>query len=279
MKRILGAFLYLVCGVFVALQAQDLNKTSLVLRMGDFKSVEPLHERFLDMIKAKVSEVATASGRFTVLDDEMASAESQYMMREDFMDLPDEKRREILEGLLNDYTLYCNITKCKFTKKTGGANGYTCVVTLKLSVVNAASDKAEVADERSFVSNFKNMIVKNTKDAALDDALQSMTEKMTNYFVNNFAVYGTITKYDGNEVVINCGQNQGIKKGDTFQVKYVTMAKDGTQTNVPVGIIKVKELMPDGTSTCGISDGKDGIIEKFQNSSSTSWLQCKLILK
>ena len=151
--------------------------------MGDFKSVEPLHERFLDMIKAKVGEVATASGRFTVLDDEMASAESQYMMREDFMDLPDEKRREILEGLLNDYTLHCNITKCKFTKKTGGANGYTCVVTLKLSVVNAASDKAEVADERSFVSNFKNMIVKNTKDAALDDALQSMTEKMTNYFV------------------------------------------------------------------------------------------------
>ena len=53
--------MYLVCGVFVALQAQDLNKTSLVLRMGDFKSVEPLHERFLDMIKAKVGEVATAS--------------------------------------------------------------------------------------------------------------------------------------------------------------------------------------------------------------------------
>jgi hypothetical protein len=146
-------------------------------------------------------------------------------------------------------------------------------------VTNALSGKDEFVASRTFVSDFKKMIVKNTIGAALDDALQSVLPKMVSFFTNNFAVTGAIAKIQDGDVVITCGQPQGVKKGDEFQVTFVTMADDGTRTEMPVGIVKVKTLLADGTSVCDIKSGKDEIGERFITSSISQWLNCKLILK
>lgn len=282
------SLILILCGYVQKATAQppvpEQNKKAMVLRIGEFKWLDPVKPsedkiaELTEIVKAKVAEAATTSKRFEVLDDEITEDVNQYVQNEAFMDLPAEKLREIITGAMNDHLLVGEITKCKFTKRTTGAKGYTCVLTLKLTVANAYN-KGEIISSRSFVSNFKDLIVKNTSEAAMDDALQSITGKMVDYFSNNFAVYGSILKYDKNNVIISCGKEQGVKPGDLFQVGNITLSKGTAPQHVHVGKIKVKDVLADGTSVCSISEGEEGIIERFNNASRNSWLQCKLILK
>lgn len=256
----------------------------MILRMGEFKWLEAAEpkdkDEYIMYVQAMAADAATQSGRFEVVDEAIANSESRFFMREEFIDLEENKRKELLGKLMNDYTLFGEITKCKFTKRTSGAMGYTCVMTVKLSVTNALSGKDEFVASRTFVSEFKkNMIVRNTMGAALDDALQSVSPKMVSFFTNNFAVTGAVARIQDGDVIITCGQPQGVKKGDEFQVTFVTMADDGSRTEQPVGIVKVKSLLADGTSVCDIKSGKNEINEKFIASTISQWLNCKLILK
>lgn len=285
MKRFLLIFAVLLSGVMVAgAQEQPQTKQAMTLKMGEFKWLEPVapsddkKTEIIDLVKAKVAEAVTTSKRFEVLDDAVTEDINKYFMNDAFASMPPDKAQQLLEKYVNDNQLVGEITKCKFTKRTTGAQGYTCILTLKLSVFNA-TNKAEALGSRSFVSNFKNMIVKNTTEAALDDALQSMTAKMTDFFANNFAVFGAIDKIKDGDAIITCGQAQGVKEGDEFQITLATIEKGGAMIEKPVGIVKVKSLMADGTSVCNIKDGKDGIIENNTNKSQNQWLRCKLILK
>lgn len=279
-------FLFLSVCLLGALtvSAQEQDKKAMTLRIGEFEWLDPVKPsedkmaEIIEIVKAKVAEAATASKRFEVLDLAIADSISKYYQSEAFANLPKEEfQREIMQAL-NDNTVFGKITKCKFTKRTAGAMGYTCIVTLKLDVANALSSNAEILESRSFISNFKKMVVKNTPEAALDDALQSMTEKMTDFFANNFAVFGAIDKIKDGDAIITCGQQQGVKDGDEFQVTLATF-QNGALTEKPIGIVKVKALMADGTSVCNIKDGKDAIVENNTNRSQNQWLRCKLILK
>lgn len=260
------------------------DKKAMTAQMSEFKWTEPSKPSeekmavFIDLVKAKVSETIAASGRFELLEDEKVEQISAKFQDEAFMNLPPEQYRKIITDEMNDYLISGEVTKCKFTKRTTGANGYLCMLSIKLDVTKAY-DKANTISSRIFVSNFKSkkLIVRNTPEAALDDALQSMTEKLINYFSNNFSVYGIISSYEGNKAVVTCGSPQGIKEGDEFQVLHITVSK-GNQTIEHVGKLKVKELLPDGTSVCNMTENKEGIIQQFQNSSNQSWLQCRLIL-
>lgn len=278
-------FLFLSVCLFgvLTVSAQDQDKKAMILRMGEFEWLDPVKPsedkiaEIIEIVKAKVAEAATASKRFEVLDTAIIKDVNAYFQSEAFMDLSEEQRKKEVMAAQNDNTLVGKITKCKFTKRTAGAQGYTCIVTLKLDVANAMNN-AEVLESRSFISNFKKMIVKNTPEAALDDALQSMTEKMTDFFANNFAVFGAVDKIKDGDAIITCGQPQGVKDGDEFQVSLATY-QNGALTEKPIGIVKVKALMADGTSVCNIKDGKDAIVENNVNRSQNQWLRCKLILK
>lgn len=283
MKRFFLIFAVLLSGVMIA-GAQEQTKQAMTLKMGEFKWLEPVapsddkKAEIIDLVKAKAAEAITASKRFEVLDDAVTDSVNAYFKKDVFIDLSKSQLNELVAKYVNDNLLVGEITKCKFTKRTTGAQGYTCILTLKLSVFNA-TNKAEALGSRSFVSNFKNMIVKNTVEAALDDALQSMTAKMTDFFANNFAVFGAIDKIKDGDAIITCGQAQGVKEGDEFQVTLATLEQGGTMIEKPVGIVKVKSLMADGTAICNIKDGKDSIIESNTNKSQNQWLRCKLILK
>lgn len=278
-------FLFLSVCLLVVLtaSAQEQDKKAMILRMGKFEWLDPVKpsqekmDEIIEIVKAKVAETATASKRFEVLDTAIINNTNEYFMSEAFMNLSDAERKKDIMKAQNDNTLFGKITKCKFTKRTAGAQGYTCIVTLKLDVANAMN-KGEILESRSFISNFKKMIVKNTPEAALDDALQSMTEKMTDFFANNFAVYGSVDKIKDGDAIITCGQEQGVKEGDEFQVTLATWNQSAI-TEKPVGIVKVKTLMADGTSVCNIKDGKAAIVENNANKSQNQWLRCKLILK
>ena len=85
--------------------------------------------------------------------------------------------------------------------------------------------------------------VRNTAEAALDDALQSITDKLVDYFSHNFSVYGTLVSYDGSKAILSCGSPQGVVEGDEFQVLQVTMMDGGKVQKEHIGKLKVKELI------------------------------------
>ena len=274
----------------ISIYAQDAStisadKKAMTLRIGEFKWIEPAKpaenklQSFIDIIKAKVAETVAASGRFEILDDEITEDINAYVQSEAFMKIPADQSPRVLTGLMNDYLLVGEITKCKFTKRTTGAKGYLCMLALKLSVANA-HDNTNIISSRMFVSTLqgKQLIVRNTAEAALDDALQSITDKLVDYFSHNFSVYGTLLSYDGSKAILSCGSPQGVVEGDEFQVLQVTIMKEGKIQKEHVGKLKIKELLPDGTSVCNMTENKDGIIQRFQTSSKNSWLQCRLIL-
>lgn len=288
-KRIyIGSLICFLCSISIA--AQDgttisSDKKAMILRMGEFKWVDPskpAEEKmlgFINIIKEKVAETVAASGRFEVLNDKVTDNVNTYFQSEIFMNLPPEQYRKEIINAMNDYLLVGEITKCKFSKRTTGANGYLCTLALKLSVANAY-EKANIISSRIFVSSLsgKKLIVRNTTEEALGDALQSMTKKLIDYFSKNFSVYGTIVSYDGNKAVVSCGRPQGVEEGDEFQVLQVTLIDGGKTQTEHVGKLKVKELLPDGTSICSMTQNKDDIIQRFQTSSNKNWLQCRLIL-
>lgn len=261
------------------------DKKAMTLRMGGFHWVEPSKptkekmEGFIDLIQSKVGETVAASGRFEVLDDTITDNVNAYFQSEQFMKLPPEEYRAEILKAMNDYLLIGEVTKCKFSKHTTGAKGYICMLAIKLSMANT-HDKANIISSRMFVSKLKGkeLIVRNTTEAALDDALQSITKKMIDYFKNNFSVYGTLVSYDGNKAILSCGSPQGVEEGDEFQVLQITRLENGKNQSEHIGRLKVKELLPDGTSVCHMTENKAGIIQRFQTSSNKNWLQCRLIL-
>lgn len=275
----------------ISVSAQDgaiisADKKAMTLRMGELKWIEPAKpaedkmQSFIETIKAKVAEAVTTSGRFEVLDDTITKNVTGYAQSEIFMkNVPVDKYPQFITDLMNDNLLVGEITKCKFTKRTTGAKGYLCMLALKLSVANAY-DKMNIISSRMFVSSLKGkqLIVRNTAGAALDDALQSITDKLIDYFSHNFSVYGTLVSYDGSKAILSCGTPQGVVEGDEFQVLQVTMMDGGKIEKEHVGKLKVKELLPDGTSVCSMTENKDEIIQRFQTSSQKNWLQCRLIL-
>ncbi|MDD4610116.1 MAG: hypothetical protein WCQ82_04280 [Bacteroidaceae bacterium] len=266
--------------------AQERAKTAMVLRIDTILFSDNqfnANKEYAEMVRAKIAEAAVSSGRFTVIDDDAAKSQIKYMSNEAFIDLSPERRIEYLNNVSNDFSLSCTVTRCQITKKTSGASGYTCVMALTPRIVNTNSSQLEVAESRTFISNFKKIIVRNTVEAAIDEALQSLTQKMVDYFTNNFAVYGAMKKYEGKYMIISCGAEQNVHKKDIFEVNYVTLIRDGNgdfqRTEKLVGIAKVVELLPDGTSRCKMKEGKNQIIQSFEKVSMNSFVQCKLVLK
>ena len=260
-NRIYTALLLCFLGS-ISISAQDgttisADKKAMTLRMGEFKWIEPAKpaedkmQSFIDIIKAKVAETVATSGRFEVLDDEITEDINAYVQSEAFMNVPADQYPTVLTGLMNDNLLVGEITKCKFTKRTTGAKGYLCMLALKLSVANAY-DKTNIISSRMFVSSLKGkkLIVRNTAEAALDDALQSITDKLVDYFSHNFSVYGTLVSYDGSKAILSCGSPQGVVEGDEFQVLQVTMM-DGGKGQVNIALKVLAELGQD-IPVCGM---------------------------
>lgn len=265
---------------------QDKSKTAMTLRLDKFtfanyslnKKVE-----LLEMTRQKVAEAAVTSGRFTVIDDEAAESQIKYMSNEAFIDLPLEQRVDYLLKLSNDFSLSCKITKCQITKKRGAANGYTCLLALTIRVVNTNTAELVVSESRTIYSAYKRLIVKNTLQAAFSDALESMTNKLVNYFNHNFAVLGVMKKYTKKRVVVTCGSKENVRRKDEFLLNLVTINKESNgefkRTQKLIGTIKVDKLLPDGTSSCKITSGKEIIFNTFNHLDKNSFIQCKLVLK
>ena len=272
MKKIylLFVMLTLALGVF----AQSKGKNAMTLRLVDIKVTDGTlvniakeqeakgNTKPMDMIRiyegnvrAKLDEVAKASGRFEISDENALEALTRDAEASLFMKMSRAEKIEYVSSKQNDYTLSCDINSCQFTRRAGGA-GYSCVLRLKVSISDARDSTAAALISREFISD-------------------TLTEPLTDFFLNNIPVYGLLG-YEGDEYVITCGESLNIRKGDQFQVSLIKYSGGERQSEV-VGAVKVQDLRA-STSAVSFTEGKDRIIELIPTLDANSFLQCRLLL-
>lgn len=273
--------------------AQSKGKNAMTLRLVDIKVTDGTlvnvakeqeaqgNTKPMDMVRiyegnvrTKLDEVAKASGRFEISDEATLEALSHDAEASLFMKMSKEEKVKYVSSIQNDYALSCDINSCQFTRKAGGA-GYSCVLRLKVSINNARNPSGAALIAREFISDIKKTAIRPTRDAACQEALASLTEPLTDFFLNNIPVYGLLS-YEGNEYIITCGSNLNIRKGDQFQVSLVKYDGSERQSEA-VGTVKVQDLRP-FVSAISFSEGKDRIVELIPTLDANSFLQCRLLL-
>lgn len=225
-------------------------------------------------VRTKLDEVAKASGRFEISDENTLDALSRDAEASLFMKMSKAEKIQYVSAKQNDYALSCDINSCQFTRRAGGA-GYSCVLRLKVSISNARDSTGAALISREFITDIKKTAIRPNSDAACQEALATLTEPLTDFFLNNIPVYGLLS-YEGDEYIITCGANLNIQKGEQFQVSLVKY-NGGERQNEVVGTVKVQELRA-STSVVSFSEGKDRIIELVPTLDADSFLQCRLLL-
>ena len=279
MRKIILLFVMitLALGVF----AQSKGKNAMTLRLVDIKVTDGAlvniakeqeakgNTKPMDMIRiyegnvrAKLDEVAKASGRFEISDENTLDALTRDAEASLFMKMSRAEKIEYVSSKQNDYTLSCDIGSCQFTRKAGGA-GYSCVLRLKVSISDARDSTAAALISREFISDIKKTAIRPNRNAACQEALSTLTEPLTDFFLNNIPVYGLLG-YEGDEYIITCGENLNIRKG-------------GERQSEVVGEVKVQDLRA-STSAISFSEGKDRVIELIPTLDVNSFLQCRLLL-
>lgn len=273
--------------------AQSKSKNAMTLRLVDIKVTDGTlvniakeqeakgNTKPMDLIRiyegnvrAKLDEVAKACGRFEISDEKALQALTRDAEEKLFMKMSKAERIEYVSAQQNDYTLSCDINSCQFTRRAGGA-GYSCVLRLKVSIGDARDSTAAALISREFISDIKKTAIRPNRDAACQEALATLTEPLTDFFLNNIPIYGLLD-YEGDEYIVTCGENLNIRKGDQFQVSLVKY-NGGERESEVVGVVKVQDLRA-STSAISFSEGKDRIIEAIPTLDANSFLQCRLLL-
>ena len=273
MKKIylLFVMLTLALGVF----AQSKGKNAMTLRLVDIKVTDGT---LVNIAKEQEAKGNTKPMDMIRIYEGNVRAKLEALTRDAeaslFMKMSRAEKIEYVSSKQNDYTLSCDINSCQFTRRAGGA-GYSCVLRLKVSISDARDSTAAALISREFISDIKKTAIRPNRDAACQEALATLTEPLTDFFLNNIPVYGLLG-YEGDEYVITCGESLNIRKGDQFQVSLIKYSGGERQSEV-VGAVKVQDLRA-STSAVSFTEGKDRIIELIPTLDANSFLQCRLLL-
>ncbi|MDR1004666.1 MAG: hypothetical protein LBL97_06655 [Prevotellaceae bacterium] len=225
-------------------------------------------------VRAKLDEVASNCGRFEISDRKTLDSLSNDTEDRLFMSLSKQERIHYISTRQNDYALSGELTSCQFTRRAGGA-GWSCVLRLKLTVNDARNPSAPAIASREFVSNIKQTKIRPDRSKACQDALGTLTEPITNFFLGTIPAYGLLD-FEGDRYIITCGSNLSIQKGDKFQISYVRYT-DGERESEVVGVVEVKEVRAE-SSIISFDSGKQRILDLIPTLNMDSFLQCRLLL-
>lgn len=277
--------------------AQNAAKSVVTLRIGEVTVTDPSLteaakvqaeqgnmlptqriEAYCDIVKSKLDEVAKASGRFEMSDEQVLATLSEDMQQEAFLNLSKTEQIQYVTAKQNDYVLNCELPQCQMVKKAGGA-GYSCVARLKVSLYNAREESGKNAGaailSREFLTNIKSTRIRKDKNGALQEALSTITNDIAIFFMNNIPIYG-ILDYEGDQYTVSCGKNLHLPDDAEFQLSYVEYI-NGERKSEVIGQAKI-DLLGAETSTVKITEGKDKIKEAMTKVCSNSFIQCRLLL-
>ena len=295
MKKALITILTLCLSLTI--NAQSSGKSVVTLRVGEVTVTDPSvaevaqqqaaqgnmlptqrMEAYCNIVRSKLDEVAKASGRFEMSDETVLETLSEDMQSEVFLKLTKAEQIQYVTSKQNDYVLKCELPQCQMVKKEGGA-GWSCVARLKVSIFNAREESGKNAGaaivSREFLTDIKNTHIRKDKNGALQDALATITNDITLFFMNNIPIYG-ILDYEGEQYTISCGRNLHLQDDAEFQLSYVEYA-NGERKSEVIGTAKIDVLGAE-TSTVKIKEGKNEVAEAMTRVSSKSFIQCRLLL-
>lgn len=295
MKKALITILTLCLSLTI--NAQSAGKSLVTLRVGEVIVTDPSvtevaeqqaakgnmlpmqrMEAYCEIVRSKLDEVAKASGRFEMSDENVLTVLSEDMQSEVFLQLTKAEQIQYVTAKQNDYVLKCELPQCQMVKKAGGA-GWSCVARLKVSIFNAREESGKNAGaaivSREFLTDIKATHIRKDKNGALQDALATITKDITLFFMNNIPIYG-ILDYEGEQYTISCGRNLHLPDDARFQLSYVEYA-NGERKSEVIGQAKIDEIGAE-TSTVKITDGKTAVAEAMTRVSSKSFIQCRLLL-
>ncbi len=158
------------------------------------------------------------------------------------------------------------------TKKGAPANQYyRCLISVTVNLKDAHDDTVE--NSHTFTITDSDMSWLGSTDKAVNDALERLTRKVTDYYNGLFPLYasiieaGEVKKDKQKEVYIDLGAVNGAYQGMQFNV-YLVKTVAGRESRSEIGRLKIEEVQGDDLSLCKVTRGGDKIKDALQNDSS-----------
>lgn len=262
--KIIIIFLVAFTNIFSYLNAygQQIQDKRRIVAVEKFRSDTPT--KYDRAITEKVIEIITKSKRFQVVDRtnlELLKKEQALQRTEEFYD---PNKQNAVQMLGADYQVNGIIRMINIVRMTSGGDfaGFKATLSFNLTISTVASGKT--TDAQSFESY--NSSVQLTPERAVDEAIRTLEEKLTNYFQEEFPVIVVISrvlKEDDDEaelLLITGGNSHGLKEGDEFLVKSVEMI-DGSPYYQEIGKIELIKVAGDNFSECEVDKGGKAIME------------------
>ena len=266
--------------LFLLLSATGLAQTDTRPVVGVTKFSSYVETKYAGGITEKVVEMLTQSKRFQVVDrtsDDKIKGELENQKSENFIDSKHTSRQGVMVGadyIITGHIRQINITRIMNANNTIG--GYKASLSFTLKIVETSTGLSSEA--QSFESKGGDKAL--SPERAVDEAIRTLTDKLEDYFTNNFPLNVKIvkvltTKGDAaTTVLIAGGKAVGLKEGDKFIVQKIEML-GGKPYPTEIATIKVTKVVSDDFSECSLpKGGSTDILTLFNNSQQ---LNCKLV--
>ena len=148
----------------------------------------------------------------------------------------------------------------------GSFGGYRATLSFNMKIIK--TETSQSSEAMSFESSRADPQL--TPERAVDEAIRTLDQKMSEYFQEEFPVILEIMKVlkedDGEAelVIISGGKSHGLKVGDEFLVRAEEML-NGSPYYTDIGVIEVTKVVSDTFSECEVSDGEKEILSVVKN--------------
>ena len=232
-------------------------------------------------ITEKVVEMLTQSKRFQVVDrtsDHKIKEELENQKSENFIDSKHTSQQGVMIGA--DYMVTGHIRQINVSRIMNAdgrtVGGYKASLSFTLKIVETATGLSTEAQSFESKGGAKTL----SPERAVDEAIRTLSDKLSDYFSNNFPLnvrVVKILKVNGDAatlVLIGGGKAHGLKEGDKLMIQRVEIL-DGKPYPTDICSVKVAKVVNDDFSECTIPKGGNSqVLSLFK---SDDKLNCKLV--
>ena len=255
------------CMQDVYAQSGQVQDNRRIVAVETFTSEKPT--KYGRAITEKVIEIITKSKRFRVVDRTDKSAidkELELQKGAAFFQENNTAKQGMMMGA--DYIVVGTIRNLDLIRinEGGSFGGYRATLSFNMKIIK--TETSQSSEAMSFESSRADPQL--TPERAVDEAIRTLDQKMSEYFQEEFPVILEIMKVlkedDGEAelVIISGGKSHGLKVGDEFLVRAEEML-NGSPYYTDIGVIEVTKVVSDTFSECEVSDGEKEILSVVKN--------------
>ncbi len=258
--------------VMAVMFAFTTNAQKQVMYAGTFNKTGNMSNEYALQVRASIIAGLVDTQRFELIDIDASNildVESGRRQLEAAM-ADAEARNKVMVEKAAQLLVYGDIKSCEATKSVSddGSVSYSAEIAYTIKVVEAAT-KSTVASKDFSYGGIAKMAIGSTADEAITNGLSYVKSDMKKFVDENFKINGIIEPGDyelnkkGNKMktcYINLGSDNGIKKGQLFDVQKTEIVLGRESTDI-IGSLKVVEVTAGDLSKCEVEADGDKILE------------------